>query len=136
MFATASKILIIDDTKSLRELLRAHLRRMGFWNIHEAENGQDALDKLWQGQNANDPFHLVISDWNMPEMTGIDLLKRVRMAPDWKGLPFLLLTTDSEKAKIVEAVQAQVSNYMVKPIDADTLKEKLSRIWEKHHARN
>lgn len=135
MFHSASKILIIDDTSSLRDLLKAYLRRMGFWNIHEAENGQDGLDKLWAAQNGNDPFHLVISDWNMPELSGIDLLRRVRMVPDWKNLPFLLLTTESEKAKIVEAVQAHVSNYMVKPIDEETLKEKLSKIWERLHTK-
>ena len=131
MFPTSTKILIVDDIQSLRDLLKAYLRRLGYWNIEEFVDGQDALDALWGAQQKNEPFGLVISDWNMPTMTGLELLKRVRMVPDWKNLPFLLLTTESEKARIVEAVQAQVSNYMVKPIDEETLKEKIVKAWEK-----
>lgn len=131
MFPEATKILIVDDIQSLRDLLKAYLRRLGYWNIEEVVDGQDALDKLWEAQSKGEEFGLVISDWNMPTMTGLELLKRVRMVPDWKNLPFLLLTTESEKARIVQAVQAQVSNYMVKPIDEQTLKDKIQKVWEK-----
>ncbi len=131
MFPPSTRILIVDDIQSLRDLLKAYLRRLGYWNLLEAQDGQEALDILWQAQSAKEEIGLVISDWNMPVMTGLELLKRVRMVPDWKNLPFLLLTTESEKARVVQAVQAHVSNYMVKPIDEATLKEKLFKVWEK-----
>ncbi|RYZ61957.1 MAG: response regulator [Proteobacteria bacterium] len=133
MFPASTKILIVDDIQSLRDLLKAYLHRIGFWNLTEATDGQEALDLLWEADQKGEAVGLIISDWNMPNMDGIELLKRIRMVPDWKNLPFLLLTTESEKAKVVEAVQAQVSNYVVKPVDEQTLKEKLMKVWEKTH---
>lgn len=131
MFPPSTRILIVDDIQSLRDLLKAYLHRLGYWSISEAKDGQEALDILWDAQNRGEPIGLVICDWNMPVMTGIDLLKRVRMVPDWKTLPFLLLTTESEKNKIVEAIQSQVTNYMVKPVDEQTLKEKMIKAWDR-----
>ncbi len=130
MFTQSTKILIVDDVQSLRDLLKAYLRRLGFQNISEADDGQIALDLLWQAQNSKMPFELVISDWNMPNMDGLNLLKRVRQVPDWKNLPFILLTTESEKEKVIEAVKADVSNYMIKPVEEATLKEKLAKAWD------
>lgn len=130
MFTQSTKILIVDDVQSLRDLLKAYLRRLGFQNISEADDGQIALDLLWQAQNSKMPFELVISDWNMPNMDGLNLLKRVRQVPDWKNLPFILLTTESEKEKVIEAVKADVSNYMIKPVEEATLKEKLAKTWD------
>lgn len=135
MFTQTTKILIVDDVQSLRDLLKAYLRRLGFQNIFEADDGQNALDALWNAQNAKAPFELVISDWNMPNMDGLNLLKRVRQVPDWKNLPFILLTTESEKEKVIEAVKADVSNYMIKPVEEVTLKEKLAKAWEWKNSR-
>lgn len=131
MFSQTTRILIVDDLSSLRDLLKAYLRRLGFLRIDEAENGQQALGMLVAAKNSGTPFELVISDWNMPVMDGLELLKKIRALPDWKTLPVLLLTTESEKGKVVEAVQAQVTNYMIKPVDEDMLREKLTKAWEK-----
>ena len=136
MFPASTKILIVDDIQSLRDLLKAYLHRIGYWSLSEASDGQEALDLLWAANKAGEDFGLVISDWNMPNMDGIEFLKRIRMVPDWKHLPFLLLTTESEKAKVVEAVQAQVSNYVVKPVDEQTLKDKILKVWEKTQSTN
>lgn len=131
MFPGTTRILIVDDIQSLQDLLRAYLRRLGFSVISEAPDGQEALKMLLDAQDRNQPYGLVISDWNMPNMDGIELLKSVREIPEWKNLPFLLLTTESEKDKVMSAVMAGVSNYIVKPVEESILKEKLTKIWEK-----
>ena len=131
MFSQTTRIFIVDDLPSLRDLLKAYLRRLGFLRIDEAENGQQALGMLVAAKNTGAAYQLVISDWNMPLMDGLELLKKIRAIPDWQSLPVILLTTESEKSKVVEAVQAQVTNYMIKPVDEDTLKEKLTKAWEK-----
>ena len=131
MFPAHTRILIVDDMSSLRDLLKAYLRRLGYRNISEAEDGRIAYQALLAAKAGGSPFELVISDWNMPNLDGIELLKLVRSSAEWKNLPFLLLTTESEKTKVLEAVLANVSNYMVKPVEEEMLKEKLKRIWEK-----
>lgn len=133
MFEHGIRILIVDDMQSLRELLKAYLRRLGYRQITEAVDGQDAYQLMIAAKAAGAPFELVISDWNMPTMTGLELLKLVRSMPDWKNLPFIILTTENEKEKVMEAVLAQVSNYIVKPIEEDTLKEKMKKVWDKLH---
>jgi two-component system, chemotaxis family, chemotaxis protein CheY len=131
MFPQTTRILIVDDLQSLRELLRAHLRRMGFLRIEEAEDGHVALTMLLAAKETPNPFQMVISDWNMPNMEGLELLQKIRAIPDWKTLPVFLLTTESEKPKVVEAVMAGVTNYMIKPVDEAMLKDKLGKAWEK-----
>lgn len=131
MFNHNIKILIVDDVSSLRDLLKAYLRRLGYLNITEADDGQHALNTLKNAHENKAPFELVISDWNMPNMDGLELLKKVRASPSWKTLPFILLTTESEKEKVLEALKADVSNYMIKPVDEVTLKEKMAKAWEK-----
>lgn len=133
MFPSHTRILIVDDLPSLREILKAHLRRLGFRHITEAADGREAYQMMVSAKTSGDPYEVVISDWNMPNMDGLELLKVVRAVPDWKNLPFLLLTTESEKAKVLEAVVATVSNYMVKPVDEEMLKEKLKKVWDKLH---
>ncbi|RYZ68650.1 MAG: response regulator [Proteobacteria bacterium] len=135
MFPPHTRILIVDDMPSLRDLLKAYLRRLSFRNISEADDGRMAYQALLAAKASGAPFELVISDWNMPNLDGLEFLKLVRSSPDWKNLPFILLTTESEKAKVIEAVMAQVSNYMVKPVEENTLKEKLTKVWEKATAR-
>ena len=131
MFPVQTRILIVDDMSSLRDLLKAYLRRLGYRNIAEAEDGRVAYQSLLAAKSSGSPFDLIISDWNMPNLDGLEFLKLVRSSPEWKNLPFLLLTTESEKAKVLEAVLANVSNYMVKPVEEDQLKEKIKKVWEK-----
>ena len=131
MFPTDTKILIVDDMPSLLDLLRAYLRRLGFKNIAEAANGHEAHAAMVNAKTLGRPFELVISDWNMPVVDGLALLKLVRSNAEWENLPFIILTTESEKAKVVEAVVAGVTNYMVKPVEEDVLKDKLEKVYEK-----
>jgi two-component system chemotaxis response regulator CheY len=131
MFAPNTRILIVDDMASLRDLLKAYLRRLGYKSITEAVDGRDAYQTMIASKAAGNPFELIISDWNMPNLNGIELLKLVRAVPEWKNLPFVILTTENEKEKVMEAVLAQVSNYIVKPIEEKTLEEKLARTWQK-----
>lgn len=131
MFPSSTRILVVDDMQSLRELLGAYLRRLGFKDIIEAADGELAYKLLSESKINRTPVGLVISDWNMPNLNGIDLLKLIRANPEWKKLPFLLTTTESEKPKVVEAIQSGVTNYMVKPVEEATLKEKLERTWDK-----
>jgi two-component system chemotaxis response regulator CheY len=101
------------------------LRQLGYNNVQEAEDGESALRILRQKTD----IQFVISDWNMPNMTGIELLKAVRAEPSLKGLPFLMVTAEADKENIVEAVKSGVSSYIVKPFNAATLKEKIEKIF-------
>ncbi|MCM2281127.1 MAG: response regulator [Bdellovibrionaceae bacterium] len=131
MFSANTRILIVDDMASLRDLLKAYLRRLGFKHITEAVDGRDAYQTLIASKAAGNSFELIISDWNMPNMTGLELLKLVRSVPEWKNLPFLILTTENEKEKVMEAVVAGASNYIVKPVEEKVLQDKLLRTWLK-----
>lgn len=120
----AIKIMIIDDMSTMRRIIKNALKQLGYQNITEAEDGKDALGKL----NV-EPVDFVISDWNMPNMTGLELLKNIRQSPALKGIPVLMVTAEAKKENIMDAVQAGVSNYIVKPFTADTLKEKIEKIF-------
>ena len=117
------KFLIVDDFSTMRRIVRNILKQIGHTDVDEAENGKEALQKLKQ-----DHFDFVISDWNMPTMTGLDLLKEVRNDPQLKGMPFLMVTAESKQENVVEAIKAGVSNYIVKPFTADVLKAKIDKI--------
>lgn len=106
---------------------------MGFNNIQIAEDGKEGLKLLTQAELANQPIQLVISDWNMPNMTGLELLKQVRGTVEWKNLPFILLTSEAEREQVTEAVLAGVSQYVVKPFSAKAFGEKLKSAYQKHH---
>ena len=134
MFPEATRILIVDDMSTMCELLKAHLRRMGYKSIVEGQDGQQGYQLLVSAKTAGHPFHLVISDWNMPKMNGLEFLKAVRQVGNWKELPFILLTTESEKEKVLEAVVGGVSQYIVKPVSEKILQEKMRLTWEKHAA--
>ncbi len=118
------KILVVDDFSTMRRIIKNILKQIGFTDIDEAENGQVALSKL----NDND-YDLVVSDWNMPEMTGIELLKAVRATEAIKDIPFLMVTAEAKKENVVEAVKAGVNNYIVKPFTAEILQEKIEKIF-------
>jgi two-component system, chemotaxis family, chemotaxis protein CheY len=120
------KILIVDDFSTMRRIVKNVLKQLGFNNIDEAEDGTQALAKLRSGA-----FGFLVSDWNMPNMDGIELLKTIRKDPVLKDLPVLMVTAEAEKDKVITAIQAGVNNYVVKPFTAETFKEKMDRIFEK-----
>lgn len=120
------KILIVDDMSTMRRIVKNVLKQVGFTNTEEAENGEDALQKL----RAGDPFRFVVSDWNMPVMTGIDLLRAIKADPALKAIPVLMVTAEAQKANVVEAVQAGASNYIVKPFTAEGLQDKIAKIFK------
>ena len=119
------KILVVDDFAAMRRILKNVFTQIGFTNIIEADDGTTALDVL-----KDNKVDLIVSDWNMPKMSGLDLLKTVRSNESTKDTPFLMVTASSQKDDVLEAVQAGVSNYIVKPFTADTVKEKLARIFK------
>ena len=131
MFPPESRILVVDDMQSIRELLGAYLRRLGYNKITEASDGREAYKSLMTAKSQGFPYHLIICDWNMPNLDGLDFLKLVRANSETANLPFLIITNENEKHKVVEAIQFGVTNYMVKPLEEATLKEKLERTWEK-----
>ena len=114
------KVLIVDDYKTMLRIIRNLLRQLNFTNIDEATDGSMALQKLRQ-----DDFGLVISDWNMEPMTGIQLLREVRADDKLKHIPFIMVTAESKSENVIAAKEAGVSNYIVKPFNAETLKSKL-----------
>jgi len=118
------KILVVDDFSTMRRIVRNLLKELGFSNILEAEDGVDALRKL-----RAETFDFVVSDWNMPNMTGIDLLREIRKDAALKHLPVLMVTAEAKKENIIEAAQAGASGYVVKPFTAITLDEKLKKIF-------
>ncbi|HKJ07978.1 MAG TPA: chemotaxis response regulator CheY [Gammaproteobacteria bacterium] len=120
------KILIVDDFSTMRRIIKNLLRDLGFNNTQEADDGNSALPVLQSGN-----FDFLITDWNMPGMTGIDLLKAVRADAKLAGLPVLMVTAEAKKDQIVEAAQAGVNGYIVKPFTAVTLKEKIDKIFER-----
>jgi two-component system chemotaxis response regulator CheY len=124
MFDPEMEVLVVDDASSMRHIVRNLLKELGMRHIREAENGQIALDKL-KVKKAD----FVVSDWNMPVMNGIDLLRAIRADQALRSTPVLMVTAEANQENIVEAVQAGVNNYIVKPFNAQTLQEKLNKIF-------
>ena len=116
-------VLIVDDYRTMLRIIRNLLKQLDFNNVDEAVDGQEALAKLRAGN-----FGLVISDWNMAPMTGLDLLKEVRADARLKDMPFIMITAESKTENVVAAKQAGVSNYIVKPFNAETLREKIEKV--------
>jgi two-component system chemotaxis response regulator CheY len=120
------KVLVVDDFSTMRRIVKNLLRDLGFTNISEADDGSTALPMLQSGD-----FDFVVTDWNMPGMQGIDLLKAIRADESLAHLPVLLITAEAKKEQIVMAAQAGVNGYIVKPFTAATLKTKLDKIFER-----
>ncbi len=120
---TSIKVLIVDDFATMRRILKNILKQLGFKNLLEADDGTTALEVLERNE-----VDLVISDWNMPKMTGLELLKSVRASEKYAKVPFLMVTAEAQKQNVIEAVQAGVSNYVVKPFTAEGISAKLERI--------
>ncbi|MCD9493658.1 chemotaxis protein CheY [Photobacterium carnosum] len=123
---TNMKILIVDDFSTMRRIVKNLLRDLGFNNTVEADDGLTALPLLKRGD-----FDFVVTDWNMPGMQGIDLLRQIRADEQLKHLPVLMITAEAKRDQIIEAAQAGVNGYIVKPFNAVTLKEKLAKIFER-----
>lgn len=117
------KVLVVDDYKTMRTIVGNLLRQLGFKNVEEASDGGSALDFL-----RREKFGMIISDWNMEPMSGIDLLREVRKDEHLKGLPFIMVTAESKVENVQIAVAAGVNNYIVKPFNADTLKAKIEKV--------
>jgi len=132
MYDPATRILVVDDMMTMRKIVAKACRDIGFTDITEAADGVKAWEAI---QVATPPIGLVISDWNMPNCTGLDLLKRVRADGRFKALPFVLLTAESEGHQVAEAVKTGVDNYIVKPFTPDLLQRKLEETHKKTSAR-
>ena len=120
------KVLVVDDFATMRKIVRNILKQIGFEDITEAEDGSVALRLI-----KSEPVGLVVSDWNMPNMSGLDLLKEIRKNPQTASLPVLMVTAEGLKENVMEAVKAGVNNYVVKPFTAEVLQEKIETIFKK-----
>ncbi len=120
------KILVVDDFSTMRRIVKNVLKQLGYDNVEEAEDGAQAFSKLKTGG-----FGFMVSDWNMPNMDGLDLLKSVRADAELKDLPILMVTAEAEKEKVVTAIKAGVNNYIVKPFTAEVFSEKMEKIFER-----
>lgn len=117
------RILIVDDFATMRRILKNILKQIGFVNIFEADDGTTALEEI-----KKNGFDLIISDWNMPKMTGIELLKAVRSNPELKNIPFLMITPEVQEQNIIELTQNETPHYIVKPFTTEQLAEKIEKI--------
>lgn len=126
MVQKTMKILVVDDFPTMRRIIKNLLKDLGFENVDEAEDGAMGLEKLRNGN-----FEFVVSDWNMPNLDGLEMLKCIRADPNLKSLPVLMVTAEAKKENIIAAAQAGANGYVVKPFTAATLEEKLNKIFEK-----
>jgi len=131
MFPAETKILIVDDMVTMRKIVRKSLKDLGYTNVEEANDGDVAWDLTQKVFSEGQGFELIISDWNMPKMKGIDFLKQVRAHGDdaLKATPFMLLTAEAEKDQIISAIKAGTSSYILKPFTPVQLKEKMDAVW-------
>jgi two-component system chemotaxis response regulator CheY len=120
------RILVVDDFSTMRRIIKNILKQLEFNNVVDADDGSSA----WEVLN-KDKIDFVISDWNMPKMSGLELLKKVRNSEEFADLPFLMVTAEGQQENIIEAVQAGVSNYIVKPFTPETIEQKINKIFEK-----
>lgn len=122
-FDTSIKVLVVDDFATMRRIVKGVLKGLGFNQIIEAGDGTAALQEL-----KKESVGLIVSDWNMPKMTGLDLLKAVRADEKLKSIPFIMVTAEGQKDNVIDAVKAGVSNYIVKPFTPETFGEKLEKV--------
>lgn len=136
MFDPNTKFLVVDDFATMRKIVKKVLDELGYKNVVEAVDGKNAMEVLNDMHSKNTPVQFVISDWNMPNMAGIELLKSCKADEKFKSLPFMLVTAESEQTQIIEAAKAGVSEYVIKPFNAVTLKTKIERVFAKFQAQN
>ena len=121
---TNAQILIVDDSSTMRRIMRLTLSKCGYDNTEEAENGRLGLEAAKAKQ-----YDCIISDWNMPEMTGVEMVGELRKLPNYASIPIMMVTTEGGKEAVVEALQAGVSSFIVKPFTADVLRKKMDTLW-------
>jgi two-component system chemotaxis response regulator CheY len=129
MFAPTTRVLVVDDMSTMRKIVKKNCTEIGFTDFSEAADGNLAWEVI---SSANPPIGLIISDWNMPNCTGLELLKRVRADHRYKKTPFLLVTAEAEQAQVIDAVKAGVDQYVVKPFTKDDLLKKLEIVHKKY----
>ncbi|MFZ8932390.1 MAG: response regulator [Bacteriovoracaceae bacterium] len=122
------KILIVDDKQTMRKIIKGMLRDLGYSDITISNNGALAWTELQEASQNGKPFEFIISDWSMPEMNGLELLKKIRSDDAYKTTPFLMITAEAEQSKVLLAVKAGVSNFIVKPFTTKILSEKINKI--------
>jgi two-component system chemotaxis response regulator CheY len=120
------KVLVVDDFSTMRRIVKNLLQQIGFVSVDEAEDGAQALTKLKGGD-----YGFIVSDWNMPNMDWLSMLKKIREEDEFKEIPILMVTSETEKEKVITAIQAGVNNYIVKPFTGEVLKENIDNIFEK-----
>ena len=131
MFKSSTKILVVDDSATTRKMNKNSLAELGFNNIVEASDGAEAFELLVILSKSSEPIEFIISDWHMPNMHGIDFLKKCRADEQFKKLPFLFITVESEPSQIIEAGKAGVTEYLPKPYNLDVLKMKIEHVFYK-----
>ena len=129
MFDIKTKVLVVDDMMTMRKIVSKILKEIGFTDIVEAADGNQAWDAV---TGAEQPFGLIISDWNMPNLSGLDFLKKVRADQRFKKTPFLLVTAEAEQHQVAEAVKAGVDQYVVKPFNHESLRAKMEMVHKKY----
>lgn len=129
MFPKETKILVVDDMQTMRLIVKKNLAQLGFANVTDAVDGAAAWTLIQKAVEERQPYMLIVSDWTMPKMTGLDLLKNVRAHPEIGWTPFILLTAESDAELVKQALLAGVSNYITKPFTPDTLKQKLEAVY-------
>lgn len=125
------RILIVDDLSTMRKIIKTMLTQLGFTNTKEANDGDIALSMLEKGIELGEPFEFIISDWSMPKMSGLELVKKIRATESLKTVPFLMVTAEAEQGNVVIAVKAGVNNVIVKPFSVSIFKEKIEKIFIK-----
>jgi two-component system, chemotaxis family, chemotaxis protein CheY len=133
MFDPQTRFLVIDDFKTMRTIVKKTLSGMGYTQIDEAEDGKIAYDLILKALIEEKPYQCIVSDWNMPNMTGLELLKKVRSEEATKSLPFMLVTAENDQKQVIEAAKAGVSNYIVKPFSGDDFSKKLNLVYQRHN---
>lgn len=126
---TSMKTLVIDDMNTMRKIIKKMLKEIGFTSIDEANDGKPAWKMIEEAHEAGTPYEFIVSDWNMPGLTGLDLLKQIRADERFAKLPFLMITAEAEQSNVVIAVKAGVSNFIVKPFNKVTLKAKIDKVF-------
>jgi two-component system chemotaxis response regulator CheY len=133
MFPKETHILVVDDSLNIRRVIVDNLQKLGFIKMATAEDSAEALSKLNHFADSPTPIGLILSDLNMPGQNGLEFLKHVRKLEKYQGLPFILVTTESEKGAVIEAAMSGVSAYVVKPFNIESLTKRLKEAWKKHH---
>jgi two-component system chemotaxis response regulator CheY len=131
MFPPKTVFLVVDDMEALRRVVRVMLKEMGYHNIIEAQNVQQALQALERGGSMGHQISVILSDWQMPGMTGFEFLELVRTTEQYAQLPFIMITAEGQRDQIIAAIQAGVSSYLVKPVSQAQLQDKLKGVWIK-----